>query len=230
MNCPKCEANVPLEDINVAKDAALCRKCGQGFSFAELLHDEEVAPVVDLDHPPKGMWFHRTPDGFELGSTTRSAAAIFLVPFMCIWSGGSLGGIYGSQIAKGDFNLGMSLFGLPFLAGTVLIGSLALMSVCGKVCVRAKGLDGEVFAGVRGVGFRRRFKWDQVKSIRQVTRIGSKGRRYQQVRLEVEKDIAVATSLSKARMDFFVAALRQLRQEFLPVSAPGAKPPIANVL
>src|SRR5687767_8011351 len=114
MNCPKCETEIPLEDINVAQDIALCRKCAESFSFAELAQDEAI-PEVDLNHPPKGMWFNRTPDGFELGSSTRSGVAFFLVPFMCLWSGGSLGGIYGSQIVKGDFNLAMSLFGLPFL-------------------------------------------------------------------------------------------------------------------
>ena len=61
--------------------------------------------------------------------------AFFLVPFMCVWSGGSLGGIYGSQFFQSKFDLSMSLFGIPFVLGTLLFGSFALMTVCGKVVV-----------------------------------------------------------------------------------------------
>ena len=228
MNCPKCQAEIPLADVNVAKDMALCRKCDESLSFAELVQEDEANPELDLNHPPKGMWFNRTPSGFELGSSTRSGAAFFLVPFVCFWSGGSMGGIYGSQIIKGDFNLTMSLFGLPFLLGSVVLGAITIMCVCGKVCVRRDGMDGEVFAGVGSIGFRKRFKWDEVKSIRQVTKIGSKGRHYKQLCLQTDRPISIASHLRKDRMDFFFGALRQLHQETLPVSAPGDKPPIAH--
>ena len=43
-------------------------------------------------------------DGFRLTLSTRSCIAFFLVPFTLFWAGGSLGGIYGTQIAKGEFN------------------------------------------------------------------------------------------------------------------------------
>src|SRR5688500_3614568 len=129
--CPKCGSEIPLEDVNVANDLALCRKCSESFSFAEAIRTEDIA-AVDLANPPRGVWYRPTPNGFELGSSTRSAAAIFLVPFMLVWSGGSMGGIYGSQIAKGDFNLAMSLFGLPFLFGTIVLGGFTIMTLCGK--------------------------------------------------------------------------------------------------
>ena len=38
---------------------------------------------------------------------------------MLIWSGGSLGGIYGTQIANQEFSLLQSLFGIPFIIGTI---------------------------------------------------------------------------------------------------------------
>jgi len=219
---------VPLEDVNVAKDIALCRKCEESFSFAEVEREQDL-PQVDLNHPPKGVWFQRTPHGFELGTTTRSGIAFFLVPFMCLWSGGSLGGIYGSQLVKGEFKLGLSLFGLPFLFGTIVIGAFTLMCVCGKICVQARDREGEVFAGVGRIGFRSRFRWDDIKDVRQVTRIGSKGQRYKQLCLETNsKPIAIAMNVAGERMQFFSAALRQLQQEFLPFAERGAKPPIGQ--
>src|SRR4051812_18688409 len=122
--------------------------------MAPTAHDSEVAEkavagaVVDLTRPPAGARFVRNMRGFEVSVSTRSVLAVFLVPFMCVWSGGSLGGIYGSQVMQGQFDLMRSLFGLPFLIGSVVLGSLTLMAVAGRVHVQVKGNDGSVFIGV----------------------------------------------------------------------------------
>jgi hypothetical protein len=84
---------------------------------------------------------------------------------MCVWSGGSLGGIYGSQIVNGEFNLGMSLFGIPFVLGTLLFGSIALMTVCGKVVIATEDDDGRVFEGVGPIGWTRRFNWGSISAV-----------------------------------------------------------------
>jgi len=226
--CPKCHSGIPLGDVNVANDLALCRQCGHSFSFADAL-EEQKADTVDLTNPPKGMWFTRTMTGFELGASTRSPAAFFLVPFMLVWSGFSLGGIYGTQIAKGHFNLGMSLFGLPFLFGTILFGSIAIMTVCGKFCVRAMSNQGEVFVGVGPIGYRKRFQWDQVKSISVKTRRGSNDSLYRQIVIDADTSIGIP-SVSGSRVDYFLAALRKLRRDFFPAAPSSALPPrIADV-
>jgi hypothetical protein len=134
---------------------------------------------------------------------------------MMVWSGGSLGGIYGTQIAKGDFNLGMSLFGLPFLFGTILFGSIAVMTVCGKFVVRAAGRDGELFVGAGSIGYRKKFRWDEVKDIRIETKRGNKGRTYQQILIDADTPVAI-TNVPESRLNFFYGALRQLRRDFFP--------------
>jgi hypothetical protein len=96
-------------------------------------------------------------------ATTPPYAALFLVPFMCVWSGFSLGGIYGSQIAKGQFDPSVWLFGIPFVLGTILFGSFAAMTVCGKVELNVCVDHAEVFIGFGRVGSRRRFQWSQIK-------------------------------------------------------------------
>src|SRR5438445_11552164 len=106
--CPTCSTPIKSDDVNVSKDVAYCRKCNAAFTLSEsVYHNETPAPNIDLNNPPRGVWFEQTFDGFVVGATTRSAIAFVLVPFMCVWSGGSLGGIYGSQIMSGKFNLGM---------------------------------------------------------------------------------------------------------------------------
>src|SRR5688500_1360755 len=92
LSCPECRQDISLDDVNVANDLALCRRCSKDFGYAQVLAEKE-APTVDLNRPPAGAWFHRAHRGFEVGATTRSAAALFLVPFMMVWSGFSLGGI-----------------------------------------------------------------------------------------------------------------------------------------
>jgi hypothetical protein len=91
--------------------------------------------------------------------------AIFLVPFMCVWSGFSLGGIYGTQIVDGKFNLVLSLFGIPFVIGTLLFGSIAVMSVCGKITLTVDNNLGRLFAGVGPIGWTRQFDWASITRI-----------------------------------------------------------------
>jgi hypothetical protein len=101
--CPNCRAEIPLADTNVSTDIALCRHCEKTFSFAELNQDQAVVDV-DLSHPPRGVWYRNQANEFEVGATTRSAAGFFLVPFTLVWAGGSMGGIYGTQIAMANLS------------------------------------------------------------------------------------------------------------------------------
>jgi hypothetical protein len=212
--CPECRGEIPLVDVNVSTDLALCRRCEKSFSYADLVTEEETAPV-DLTRPPRGTWVQRKAAGFKVGASTRSGAAFFLVPFMCIWSGGSLGGIYGSQLWKGEFNLMMSLFGIPFLLGTILFGSFAAMSACGKVEVRVDNERGEVFYGVGRVGLRRRFRWwKDVRISKRFVR-GNEGGGSEQVEIfDGEKKVSVLSGVKQERMEFVLAALQQMKREY----------------
>ena len=112
--CPSCRSRIPADDLNVSTDIALCRACDKPFRISEAVGSAPADPQL-LATPPSGAWFDPLPDGFRAGASTRSWMALFIVPFTCVWSGGSLFGIYGTQIVHGRFNVGMSLFGLPFL-------------------------------------------------------------------------------------------------------------------
>ncbi len=211
--CPKCRAEIPLEDVNVATDLALCRQCGQTWSYAELINDSK-SPDFDSRTPPSGAWFREMPPGgFTVGVSTRSPVAFFLVPFMCVWSGFSLGGIYGTQFHKGQFNFGMSLFGIPFILGTLLFGSIAVMSVCGKVTVTVEGDNGVIFTGVGPIGWRRRFNWRNVSAIRRSEKYGNRGSVSHQITLEGEKRLNFAAGVKDDRLDFMLATLRRKWRE-----------------
>ena len=87
---------------------------------------------------------------------------------MCIWSGVSLGAIYGTQIAQGEFNLTVSLFGIPFVLGTLLFGSVAVMSVCGRLVVTTDVDEGTVFTGIGPIGYTRHFRWPSITAVEEV--------------------------------------------------------------
>jgi len=207
-NCPECRTEIPLEDINVAKDIALCRRCARTYSFAELSQDRDVADV-DASRPPKGAWYKSQGIEFEVGAWTRSWGALFLVPFTLAWSGGSLGGIYGSQIAKGRFDLTLSLFGIPFVLGTLLLVPYTLMTVFGKLVVRGSGDQGSVFIGVGPFGWSRRFRWSEIRAVRSAqTKWRQNGNPLPIIELEGPEPIRFGSQLSEKRREFMLAVLR----------------------
>ncbi len=130
--CRSCGAGIALADVNVANDIALCRACGKTMPFSE------IAPIpgasnVDLRNPPKGVRIEENPmQGRTIIYKKISPIVLFLIPFTAFWSGLSMFGIYGSQIKKGHFDLGQSLFGLPFLIGTVFLVSFILFCLFGR--------------------------------------------------------------------------------------------------
>jgi hypothetical protein len=203
-----------LADVNVATDIALCRRCERNFSYAEATSASPEAGV-DLSRPPKGAWFQRTARGFVVGASTRSPSALFLVPFMLVWSGGSLGGIYGSQWFSGKFNLPVSLFGIPFVLGSLILGSLALMTVCGQVVVTVESGSGTIFTGVGRLGWRRKFRWNEIATIRTSKTHSNEGGTSEQITMEGKSRVDFASMLNVERRYFMLAALLRMRREMV---------------
>jgi len=213
VTCPTCGGAIVPDDVNVAKDVAFCRTCNEAFSLSGLVSDGTGpdAPQVDPSRPPRGVTVEELPNSFTITATTRHPIAFFLVPFMCVWSGGSLGGFYGSQIASGEFSLLPSLIGLPFLGGTILFGSIALMSVCGKVRIRVEGDQGDIFTGVGCVGRRKRFDWSQVSTVSEqwgnVRHPTNHGGAY--IALDGQQRVKFGVMLNDERRYFVVNVLKQ---------------------
>ena len=185
--CPKCGAEVPLNDINVSADLMLCKSCGETSSFAEAVSDAGDESVL-VKPPPKHLKIETDPMDPERRTTITykriSPLALFFVPFTCVWAGGSMAGIYGSQIIKGAFDPKLSLFGLPFLIGSIALVSACLFMLFGKRVLELKGGEAKYFAGVFGIGLRKRFHYDcQTKVSRGAAAIQQKGQTIEEIQI-----------------------------------------------
>ena len=150
--CPNCGQELPLADVNVAQDVALCRACNYTGSFLAAatvprLTDEELA------RPPKRVSLKREfGDALTMTCRPRKGALWFLLPFIAFWSGGSMAGIYVVPLVKGTFSWQEGLFGIPFLAGTVALLGIVCYLLFGRTEVTLSKGRVRVFTGVFGRG------------------------------------------------------------------------------
>lgn len=211
IHCPTCNALIAAAQLNVATDVAVCLQCEEAYSISALMAATGESDDFDIHRPPRGVSFEGFGGGWRIRATTRSPIAFFLVPFMCVWSGFSLGGIYGSQIASGQFNPLISLFGIPFILGSLLFGSIAVMTVCGKVVIAADRNDGSIFVGVGPIGWTRRFSWDSIRAVEEtfcgVRHAGGNG---WMISLIGPPRIKFGGMLNDVRREYVVQALRKL--------------------
>jgi hypothetical protein len=210
--CPQCRQAVPPDQVNMGTDLAFCPKCKDLFRISNSIDEDVVNPDI-LRNPPPGAWFKREMGQVIVGASTRSPVAFFLIPFMCVWSGGSVGGIYGSQLAKGEFNLTMSLFGIPFILFSLLFWTFALMSVFGKVEVTL-GKPSSVFVGIGRLGWTRKFDWHAMKTVREdIALMTYPGSHQAGIVLEGTERVKFGTGLNDKRRYFMLNALKQLKAE-----------------
>lgn len=164
--CPDCGKVIGAEDISMKEDLALCQVCNEAYPIGQCRPDTN-----DYDHdilldPPSGCSIENSYDGAVIHISRRCLAMlIFLIPFTAIWGGVSLGGIYGSQIRKGVFQWGPSLFGLPFLIGTIVLTGVCVYCIFGRVRIKIDGYQLHYFNGIPGLGFRKTVEISQIQNI-----------------------------------------------------------------
>lgn len=150
--CPNCGKELPLADVNIAQDVALCRACNYTGSFLAAatvprLTDEELA------RPPKRVSLRREfGDALTVVCRPRRAALWFLVPFVALWSGGSMTGIYVAPLVRGTFEWRDGLFGIPFLLGTLVLLAIVAYLAFGQTTVTLSKGRIRTFTGVFGLG------------------------------------------------------------------------------
>ncbi len=182
--------------------------------------------------PPKGAWFEQLSDGFRVGATTRSPAALFVVPFITLWSLGWFSGIVAMialQIHSGRFAPHIFLLAALFCAPLVAIGLLGwrffFLGIAGKCVVTVKNDEAELFVGVRKTGWRRYFRWSEVQAVSEGTANRSyPGGNQSTICLEAHPRVIFGTSLNQERRAY--QALRsQVKHAAKAGPVAGQEPP-----
>jgi hypothetical protein len=210
-HCLHCGQPVALDDINVDTDVALCRACGRSMPFSAIADGDELARV-DLAQPPRGVKVDRSLiSGLDLTYRRFNPAVLFLIPFTAVWSGFSLWGIYGSQIASGRFDPVISLAGLPFLLGTMVLVSVILYMLLGRWRVHIDRGTARVFHGLGPLGRHREIALrhdTQVSLVASRVRVNGQPRREIRVITDDARTNFGATLPEDVRL-FLAALLRQ---------------------
>ncbi|WP_168188298.1 hypothetical protein [Hahella sp. CCB-MM4] len=205
--CVSCKQKIKTENINVTKDTAYCSSCENLTSLSALL---ESTPSKSFDplYPVHGTSVEDRGNSWTVGGSHRSWMALFFVPFTLVWAGGSLSGIYGSQLVSGKFDPVLSIFGLPFLFGSIVLITLCLMSLFGRTLVSVENGKALVFIGIGSIGWYRRFDW---RTIDRVTE-NSSGQ-YKYISLEGSKRLNLGWGLSSKKQYYIANYLRAKLQK-----------------
>lgn len=141
--------------------------------------------------------------------------ALFLIPFTCLWSGFSLSGIYGPQIANRALDVKMALLGLPFVFGTIILIGMILFALFGRRTLTLRRGRGTYFRGVGPFGVTTSFEFDGRSAVRAISRMGRArhGLRIVSIveisRPGVPGRVRVCGGFSEAAADYAAALIRE---------------------
>ena len=158
--CLTCGTAIPLDDINVAGDIALCRKCGNASAFS-LVSGASGLADAGAGEPPRGVRVERDPMG---GGTTIiykyciDWRIFLLIPSLLIWIGFGLYVVCGSQLMARSFDWRMSLLGILIILTAA--SAVAAEFFC-KYVITLKHGECTVFYGIRKLGYTRRFTYSR---------------------------------------------------------------------
>lgn len=198
VSCTTCKRKIDSVNINIAKDTAYCTSCENLASLSSLL-ESTPSKNFDVHSPVSGTTANDRGFSWEVCGSHRSWMALFFVPFTLVWAGGSISGIYGTQIVNGEFDLSQSLFGFPFLIGSIVLISLCLMSVFGRTLIAVENGKALIFMGIGSLGWYRRFDWSSVDRVTEITT-----GQYKHISLEGAKRLNFGWGLS-AKKQYYIA-------------------------
>jgi hypothetical protein len=231
--CPNCGKAIPLDDMNVARDIALCRPCNQVHSLSELVEERAPDTGVDLHQPPKGCWHRPSGMGEVVGASHRSLlAALPLLGVALFWNG--IVSVFVLLAVAATLHLlnvdvpewfpapkmngktmgtGMTIFLwiflTPFIAiGAGMIGGF-LSCIAGKTEVRVERGRVGIATGIGPLRWTRRFDASDLKRIR-----------IKETRNENGSDSKeIVAELKSGRTVKFGSMLRDERRRFLASAA-----------
>lgn len=143
MNCPKCDAEVPADDINLQSLVGMCRRCNEVFRVLDQLPEKPASPRARYPRPASIVVVE---DGDSRAMQYRWFKPVFLfLLFFCIAWDSFLIFWYATAIAgPGNDGFGIIMVIFPILHVAVGIG-LTYFVICGFVNRTVIGITGDLF-------------------------------------------------------------------------------------
>lgn len=191
-NCPRCRQRIPVADLNVVRDVALCRACGtphrlSGLFFPDAAQDAALDPA----RPPAGVVRHSGPDGSLRWRASHHSwlAGICMMGVTLFWN--SIVSVFvlfalaatlawlGVPVVEWLIAHGVKIDGHPspgealflwlFLTPFIAIGAYLFTSTLsvffGHTELRLGPAGGQVFVGIGPLGRTRRFDPAEVADV-----------------------------------------------------------------
>ena len=213
VTCPSCGGAIAPDDVNVAKDVAFCRACNEAFELSELV-DEDEFDDVNLDQMPAGVAIDDYGGRVVITASTRSGWALFWLIFVGMFGIMAPVMMIASQISEGKFQIGQTLFALPFMAVGAFALYMFLLMVIGRVQVTLEGDQVTIFTGVGSLG---RTKTGDLKDFTGVRLVDSgtrvNNRPVPCIQLDGPKPIKFGTWLRLQRKEYVAAIMERLIKE-----------------
>lgn len=226
LRCHACDIEIRGRQIDVRSNEATCPQCGASYAISQLIgadaylkgtdpHAVRVPERFDIMCPPPGVTYQNRGRGWCIEASIRSRGSWFLVPVFLFWNGIAMGLVVGKQVLEGEFDLSITLFGIPFFLIGITIGLFMLLALLGNVTVVSDERDedeGSVRLGVGPIGMTKRFRWSDIQGVIETDSGGEmNGQPVMQITLErPEGDVHFGTLLPDHRRRYVMHALQQL--------------------
>ncbi len=214
--CPQCEQQVLPENINQTESVAYCPECNEIFRPSK--DDENSTTSLLFDDPPKGAWFKRGSNGFEVGAIDSNPLVVCIVifPIMLLLSIPLV--VY--LLCSSEFDFGIAFWLVLFEFPAMFLMRPVLNKMSGKNVVTMQEGQCKVFLGFGSIGHSETFRWsDTIEIVEELSNsyyVKEKRRRYSQnsyttiVIYTNSQRIYLSSFISEKRREYILQVLKYM--------------------
>jgi hypothetical protein len=232
--CPRCDASLPVESINIQEGVALCPGCGVLSRLREVVDQTRPSGEI-LSQRPRGCTIEEGDQEIFVEASLRSASGFFGALFLCLFWNGivsvfvliAISGLYRHLIGpipawfpapemEGGDSLGMTLFLCVFLIPFVTIGAFLIGTVLTTAlgAVQAVVRDELVLirTGIGRIAWTKRFdprRYRQL-TVTQNTKWQNNNQPTVVIEIIADETVQFGSMLTSARRDWMAAVLKEM--------------------
>lgn len=225
MKCEKCNHVISFKDINIENEHVKCQACGHQSEISEFFADfaskfndnigfnpKQVDENFDIHSPPKGAWINRNFNETKIGATTRSLRGVLVILAAVLFTRIVYTLVYIDIIQKNNYNTETVTIGLIFVILLIVLYTLSLMVLFGKIEITTDHGGGKIFTGIGPIGTVKTFKWHDVSSITEKSPKHMRPSTFYSTHIQLygQKKIKFGTQLTDDKKHYIINAMKLL--------------------